>query len=369
MWRKYRRIAEVLQAFVVVGLPFLKIDGRSALRFDISELKLYLFGSVIWIKEFYLFLLLVILFLLLIAYVTTIYGRIWCGWLCPQTVLLDFSSDISRLFRVNPYRRELIQKVVLLPLSALVSLTLIWYFVPPEETIKRLFVSKTITWFFLVQWAVIYAELAFLGRRFCTSICPYSMLQSGLFDRDTLVISFKERTDEHCMGCDKCVRVCPVGIDIKKGLRRECIACAECIDACISMTEKRGIKPFIGYTGRPWRLKNLILALVVSVFTIVFLIVFYLRPEVEFVISRDPVAPVKEVNSYSYSIYNNTSKEYIFRLTVNEDFVIIGNNTVRLEPFGSVRGKVMVRRIKDSQMVRFTLSSKGLKIQREAGFL
>ncbi|NOX20645.1 MAG: 4Fe-4S dicluster domain-containing protein [Nitrospirae bacterium] len=263
----------------------------------------------------------------------------------------------------------MIQKVVLLPLSALVSLTLIWYFVPPEETIKRLFVSKTITWFFLVQWAVIYAELAFLGRRFCTSICPYSMLQSGLFDRDTLVISFKERTDEHCMGCDKCVRVCPVGIDIKKGLRRECIACAECIDACISMTEKRGIKPFIGYTGRPWRLKNLILALVVSVFTIVFLIVFYLRPEVEFVISRDPVAPVKEVNSYSYSIYNNTSKEYIFRLTVNEDFVIIGNNTVRLEPFGSVRGKVMVRRIKDSQMVRFTLSSKGLKIQREAGFL
>ena len=369
MWRKYRTVVEILQAMVIVGLPFVRINNQSALRFDIEELKLYFFGTVIWIKEFYLFLLLIILFLLLIAYVTTIYGRVWCGWLCPQTVLLDFSSALAGLSRTNPYKKEIIQKAILVPLSALVSLTLIWYFVPPAETIKRLFMSKTLAWFFLIQWAVIYAELALLGRKFCTSICPYSMLQSGLFDNDTVVISFKERTTEHCMGCDKCVRVCPVGIDIKRGLKRECIACAECIDACISMTEKRGIKPFIGYTGRPWRLKNLVLGLIVLLFAVVLVVMFNLRPEVEFVISRDPVAPVRNINSYTYSLYNNTNKDYSFRLSVNSGFIIIGNTTVRLKPYGSTKGKIMVRRTGNNSTVRFTLKSDGVKIQREAGFL
>ncbi|NOY65745.1 MAG: 4Fe-4S binding protein, partial [Nitrospirae bacterium] len=276
MFKRYRRIVELMQAFIITGLPFLRIKGESALRFDIPTLKLYLFGTVIWIREFYLLLLILVFFIFLIISVTNVFGRIWCGWLCPQTVLLDLSSDVTTIF---PLRlRDKLQKLVLLPLSALVSMTLIWYFVPPEEMLGTLFSNKLITLFFLVLWIVIYSELAFLGRRFCTSICPYSMLQSGLFDRDTLVIDFEGSQEEGCMGCDKCVRVCPVGIDIKKGLRRECVACAECIDACRSMTLPRNLSPFISYRGRLLRGKTFMLGAVNVVVLSVFLVALFTRP-------------------------------------------------------------------------------------------
>ncbi len=369
MWKRYRRVVELLQALFVVGLPFVRINGQSALRFDIGELKLHFFGTVVWIKEFYLVLVLIILLLLLIVYITTIFGRVWCGWLCPQTVLLDFSSDIAGFFRLNPYRRELFQKLVLLPLSALVSMTLIWYFVPPAEMIGSLFVSKTITVFFFALWAVIYGELAFLGRTFCKTICPYSMLQSGLFDSDTLVIAFEDRQGESCMGCDKCARVCPVGIDIKKGLRRECVACAECIDACVSMTEKRGIRPFISYRGRPWRLKNLIFAMLTLVVSAVLIVLFITRPKVEFVIARNPNPPVKNLNSYTYSLYNNTHREFTFRLSLKGPFKLVGNSEVILPPFGSKRGRVMVRRVGSSDTVTFILEGDGIRLKRKVGFL
>jgi polyferredoxin len=324
---------------------------------------------VVWIKEFYLVLVFIILLLLLIVYITTIFGRVWCGWLCPQTVLLDFSSDIAGFFRLNPYKKELLQKVVLFLLSALVSMTLIWYFVPPLEMIKLLFVSKIITGFFFALWVVIFAELAFLGRTFCKTICPYSMLQSGLFDSDTLVISFEDRENEGCMGCDKCARVCPVGIDIKKGLRRECVACAECIDACVSMTKMRGIKPFIAYRGRPWRLKNLILAGLTFTVATVLIVLFVTRPEVEFVISRTPEMPAKNLNSYTYSLYNNTSRNLTLTLTVGKPFVLIGQSRIILPAFSSKNGRVMVRKTGRSKVVSFKLQGDGIKIERKAGFL
>ena len=179
MWKPYRRAIEILQAVTLTGLPFLVIKGQSALRFDIPTLKLYVFGSVIWIREFYLILGVVLFFLLFIAFVTVIFGRIWCGWFCPQTVLLDLSKSIAKLFgRKN---QKIIHSLLLILLSALVSITMIWYFVPPAETLKTLFISSTITSFFLVLWIAIYLELAFLGRKFCTSICPYAMLQNAYF--------------------------------------------------------------------------------------------------------------------------------------------------------------------------------------------
>jgi len=369
LWKRYRRAVELLQAIIIIGLPFIKIKGHSALRFDLKGLKLHFFGTVVWIKEFYLVLGLIILLLLLIVYITTIFGRIWCGWLCPQTVLLDFSSDIAGFFRLNPYRRELLQKIVLLPLSALVSMTLIWYFVPPAEMISSLFVSKIITGFFIALWAVIYAELAFLGRTFCKTICPYSMLQSGLFDSDTLVIAFEDRKDENCMGCDKCARVCPVGIDIKKGLRRECVACAECIDACVSMTEMRGVKPFIAYRGRPWRIKNLILAGLTMTVALVLVVLFITRPDVEFVVARNPDAPARNVNSYTYSLYNNTARDFTFKLSVKEPFMLVGDSVILLPAFSSKKGRVMVRSTNHLGIVTFVLEGDNIRMERKAGFL
>ncbi len=212
MWKKYRRTVQLLQALLITALPFIRINGQSALRFDIGELKLYFFGTVIWIREFYLLLAAILFMLLFITFITAVFGRIWCGWLCPQTVLLDLSESLAARFDLK--NSKTVRNILLLPLSALVSVTMIWYFVPPEVVANSMFVSVPVTAFFIILWFLVYLELAFLGRKFCMSICPYAMMQNALFDKDTLVIEYDKSRDDTCMKCDSCVKVCPVGIDI-----------------------------------------------------------------------------------------------------------------------------------------------------------
>ncbi len=367
MWRKYRRTVEILQALLITGLPFLVINGRSALRFDIPELKLYFFGSVIWIKELYLILFAILFFLLFITSVTAVFGRVWCGWLCPQTVLLDLTESISGLF--GKPSGKTVQRLVLLPFSALVSLTILWYFVPPLKTMQSLFTDALITGFFIVQWAVIYAELAFMGRRFCTTICPYAMMQNALFDKDTLVIEYDRSRENECMKCDDCVTACPVGIDIKEGLKTDCIACAECIDACRAVTEKRGMKPFPGYKGNILRPKSFWLG-GATVFAGIFLaVLIYARPEVTFLITRDPEQLPSGLNRYSWTLYNNSGSSQQLTLSVEGGFLLIGEKEIMIEPFSFRKGKVLVRSEGVKDVVVFRIEGGEFMLEKKAGFL
>lgn len=367
MWRKYRRSVEVLQALLITGLPFLVINGQSALRFDVPELKLYFFGSVIWVKELYLILFAILFFLLFIISVTAVFGRVWCGWLCPQTVLLDLTETVSRLF--GGLSKNTAQRIVLMPFSALVSLTILWYFVPPLKTMQSLFADSLVTGIFLVQWAVVYAELAFLGRRFCTTICPYAMLQNALFDEDTLVIEYDRKRDADCMKCHDCAKACPVGIDIKEGLKTDCIACAECIDACRAVTEKKGMKPFPGYKGKLFRPKSFWLGGATALAGILLAVLVYARPDVTFLITRDPEQLPQRINRYSWSLYNNTGKLQSFELSVAGDFIIIGETALLLEPYSFKKGKVLVRSQGGKDVVVFRIESDELTIEKKTGFL
>ena len=352
---------------LITGLPFLVINGQSALRFDIPELKLYFFGSVIWIKELYLILFAILFFLLFIASVTAVFGRVWCGWLCPQTVLLDLTESIAKRF--GKAQRKTVIRILLIPFSALVSLTLIWYFVPPVQTMQSIFSSVTITGFFLVQWAVIYAELAFMGRKFCTTVCPYAMMQNALFDKDTLVIEYDKSRDAECMKCHDCVKACPVGIDIKEGLKTDCIACAECIDACAAVTEKRNMKPFPGYKGKILRPKSFWLGGATVFAGILLAVLVYSRPEVTFLITRDSEQLPQGINRYSWRLYNNSGSLKQFDLSVQGDFMIIGETGFLLEPFSFRKGKVLVRSEGVEDEVVFRVESEGLTIEKKVVFL
>ncbi|MCL5022788.1 MAG: 4Fe-4S binding protein [Nitrospirae bacterium] len=369
MWKRYRRLAEIAQAALITGLPFLKVGGESALRFDLVNLKLHFFGAVIWINEFYLVLLAVIFLLLFIVAVTNILGRIWCGWSCPQTVLLDLSGDLAGIFPLEG--RPLAQKVVLIPLSALVSLTLICYFVPPAAAFEGLFTSKVITGFFLVQWVLIYADLAFLGRIFCKTVCPYSMLQSGLFDKDTLVIAFDPAREKECKGCDKCARVCPVGIDIKNGPAKECIACAECIDACASMVRNRAIPSLIGYRGNIRRQKAFLLSGVTVLSALVLIVLVSAGPEVDFIVTRNPEQPAAGVNSYTYTVRNNRNTTLRGALSVKGPFLLIGEGQIDLKPYEMIHGRIIAKAEKNRTptSIVFVLRMEGFTVEREAGFL
>jgi cytochrome c oxidase accessory protein FixG len=367
LWKKKRRAIEILQAIILTGLPFLEINGQSALRFDIPTLKLYVFGSVIWIREFYLILGVTLFFLLLIAFVTIIFGRIWCGWLCPQTVLLDLSQSIGNLF--GKKQQKTIQTLLLIPLSALVAITMIWYFMPPAETLNTLFVSTTLTSFFLALWITVYLELAFLGRGFCTSICPYAMLQNALFDKDTLVIEYDVSRDNTCMKCDECVRVCPVGIDIKKGLSSACIACAECIDACRVLSEKRGMPPFPNYKGRIIRPKTFWLGGATAVAGITLSVLLWSRPPVDFLLTRDNAPLPSGLNRYSYTIYNNSGNPLSLELSSPDNVTLIGEHSLLLQPFSALHGRILIKSARKLEQLHLNISGGGISLNRESIFL
>lgn len=367
MWRTRRRAAALAQALVILSLPFLEVGGESALRFDILGLKLHMFGAVLWIDQFQLVLFGTLFALLFALGATVVFGRIWCGWACPQTVIPELSAWISSFLppRWEPAGRRLL----LLPLSALVSMSLLWYFLPPADAMAALFRSKTVLSFFLVQWAVIFAMLDLAGADFCRTVCPYSMLQNALFDRDTLVIEFDRDRRSECLRCDLCVLVCPVAIDIKKGLTRECIACTECIDACRLMTGPRGIRPFIGYRGRVARGKALLFALLAAAAGIAFFAEWALQPPVAFAVQWTGKAPGTAANTYRYSARNNLREPLELALGLEGEGVISGEGKIRLAPHSRTSGEVTVRREEGSgNPITFVVSGPGVLLRRGAGF-
>ncbi len=281
----YRRIAILLQAVIVLGLPFLKIGGESALRFDLPSLRLHFFGKALWLQEFFIVLIALLFVTFLILLVTVLFGRIWCGWLCPQTALTYLTGFTDHSERKGIARR-VAGYAAIFGISLLVGANLIWYFVSPYEFFTLLrsnSLGTAITWAWSLLTVILFADLAFVRHRFCATICPYSRMQSTLFDNRTMVIAFDTQRGGECMNCSACVRTCPVGIDIRKGLSPACVSCAECIDSCAGMMDKRGRKGLIGYffglpgqgpaRGIGFLRRNVILVSGVTLSLLIFLIV------------------------------------------------------------------------------------------------
>jgi cytochrome c oxidase accessory protein FixG len=247
--QQWRWLVEVLQGVLLLGIPFLRIGGESALRFDIPSLRLHFFGVTLWMEESFLVLVAVIFATFLIVLVTLLFGRVWCGWLCPQTVLVDYTSSAGSAVSkgsvrtVTAYLRTGI-------VSTVVAADLIWYFVSPYEFFDRLFAGHlgNLIWgFWIVLTSVLFLNLVALGHRFCATVCPYAKLQSVLYDSETLIIAFDARRKEECINCMACVRTCPVGVDVRKGVNQACINCAKCVDACTEAMATRGAGGLVRY--------------------------------------------------------------------------------------------------------------------------
>ncbi|HEU4385609.1 MAG TPA: 4Fe-4S dicluster domain-containing protein [Anaeromyxobacteraceae bacterium] len=250
------------QGALVLALPFVRVAGESALRFDVPTLRLHVFGTALWMDELFLVLSGTLFLALLFLWATLALGRLWCGWSCPQTLLSDLTAPLDR-WRRQGGRRAAAAALGFAAVSGLVGANLVWYFVPPWDFARDL-AAGTLGPVTAGSWAVlsaaVFLDLVFLRARFCATACPYARLQGALFDRHTLVVAYDRRRDRDCVDCGACVRVCPTGIDIRRGLQMECIACGDCIDACQPIMRKLGRAPDLvaWFWGEPGMARRLL---------------------------------------------------------------------------------------------------------------
>jgi cytochrome c oxidase accessory protein FixG len=322
-FQRWRWIAAAAQAVVALGLPFVRVGGESALRLDVPAGKLHAFGASFAIDEAFVVLAATLLLLAGLVLVTLLFGRVWCGWACPQTVLGDLTALVVPERRARPRRwRRPVGFALVALVSAVVAASLVSYFVAPGALFARLragTLGPVVTGSWAALAAILFLDLAFLRAGFCATACPYAKLQGVMFDRSTLVVAYDARRDADCVDCGACVRVCPTGIDIRDGLQTECIACAACVDACTPIMKKlRRAPDLVGYFhgepgGRARPLRPAVLAagaataaagaLLVAVVAARALVGFTALPDETFRPRR--AADGAAVNAYSLALENH----------------------------------------------------------------
>ena len=263
---------------VFYGLPWVSWNGRQAVLFDLGARKFYIGGLVFWPQDVIYLTVLLILSALALFLFTTVAGRLWCGYACPQTVYTEIFSFIERKIEGDrPARIRLdaqdfsLQKLVLktlkhtawLVVAFWTGFTFVGYFSPIRDLGLHILTWQLGPWetFWMVFYGfATYGNAGFLREQVCKYMCPYARFQGVMFDKDTLVITYDEARGEprgsrrkgvaprdqglgDCVDCNICVQVCPTGIDIRQGLQYECIGCAACIDGCNQVMDKMGYAP------------------------------------------------------------------------------------------------------------------------------
>ncbi len=264
-FRRYRDLSQWVLIAIYIALPWIKINGLPTILINLPDRRFTFFGMNFWSHDAPLIFFVIASFSLGLLFATSVWGRVWCGWACPQTIPIDgIFRRIETLVEGNhidrkklhekPFDNEKIIKTAVkwflfFAVSLILSHTFFAYFTGPGKLVSMAMgpPSENITTFLIVNTTTLIVLLNFgwLKERLCTVICPYGRLQSVLMDEDSLVVAYDEKRGEprkgkktkskkrgDCIDCLKCVAVCPTGIDIRQGIQMECIACTSCIDAC-----------------------------------------------------------------------------------------------------------------------------------------
>ncbi|MEP6938571.1 MAG: cytochrome c oxidase accessory protein CcoG [Rudaea sp.] len=278
----------IVAVFALLGIfyvfPWLRWDGRQAVLFDLPARKFYIFGLTFWPQDFFWLAWLLIIAGLGLFFVTSVAGRLWCGYACPQTVWTEVFLWIERAcegrrnqrikldaspWNANKLLRKGGKQLAWVGLSAWTGFTFVGFFTPVTEIAREIASFDLGGWegFWIVFYGfATYGNAGFLREQVCKYMCPYARFQSAMFDQDTLIVSYDVARGEprgsrkrsadpkalglgDCVDCLACVQVCPTGIDIRDGLQYECIACASCIDACDEVMDKMGYaRGLVSYT-------------------------------------------------------------------------------------------------------------------------
>jgi len=344
-YRTFRRAAAWTQATLVLGLPFMQVGGESALRFDIPSLKLYFFGSVIWIEEAYFFLLVFLLLFFGGLLFTVLYGRLWCGWVCPQTVLSDFTRDVDRLAtgsRSHELGKLAASHMLLLIISMIVAADLIWYFVSPYDILSDVTARSLGPWTF-GSWVfitvLVYLDLVFVRQKFCGTICPYARSRVLLFDDRTSVIGFDQ-----------------------------------------SRAISRGPE-------RDPRTRVIVFSAAFAFVAVLFAYQLYVRVPLDFWVVRDEPQPVHQevakghiLNAYSLVVKNRSLSPEVFRLSVAgisgvsliafpNPFLVPSNTLVKIRISVVVERKDLIYRTTPLRFALENVASREIHLEQEETFI
>lgn len=255
------------------ALPFIKVNGRPLFLFNIPDTKFIIFGRIFWPQDFFIFGLTMVTFIIFIVLFTAAFGRLFCGWVCPQTIFMEMlfrkieyaiegDAAKQRLLNNGPWTSEKIRKKALKHLAFFLMAFIIAnfflaYIIGMDALIKIITepVSEHFVGFIsiVIFSGVFYGVYAYFREQVCTVVCPYGRLQGVLLDRNSMIVAYDYKRGEprskfkkgqaaventgDCIDCFQCVKVCPTGIDIRNGTQMECVGCTACIDACDKMMD------------------------------------------------------------------------------------------------------------------------------------
>ncbi|RKE03606.1 cytochrome c oxidase accessory protein CcoG [Marinifilum flexuosum] len=358
----YRNIVSYTLLALMFGLPFIKVGGEPLFLLNVLERKFILFGVRFWPQDFHIFLFSMITLFVFIVFFTVSYGRIWCGWTCPQTVFMEFifrkieyliegshqeqrKLDAQSL-NFEKFWKKSLKAILFYAICFLITNTFLSYIIGIDELWKIINdpisehkVGFTVA---LAFSGAMYFVFAKLREQVCGMICPYGRLQGVLLDSNTIVVAYDYKRGEErapleagedreeegkgdCIDCYQCVDVCPTGIDVRDGTQLECINCTACIDECNSVMEWVGKpKGLIRFDSEKniaegkknnWPVRKIAYTIVLTALIGVVIGLFASRSDLEAIILRTPGLMFQQQdngkisNMYNFKVVNKTTEE------------------------------------------------------------
>lgn len=362
---EYRKIVSYILLAILVANPFIKVNGNQFMMFNVMERRFNIFGFPFWPQDFYLFVISMLVGIVFIILFTVVFGRIFCGWICPQTIFLEMvfrrieywidgdRGAQSRLARqewnAEKIRKRLIKWTIFFLISFAIANIFLAYLVGSDQLflmVEQGPIEQASNFIaLLIFTGVFYFVFVWFREQVCIIACPYGRLQGVLLDDKSINVAydfvrgekeagrakFNKKEDRattgkgDCIDCHQCVHVCPMGIDIRNGTQLECTNCTACIDECDTIMESVGLpKGLIRYASEdeivkkaPFKFTARMKGYTAVLFILlsVFVGMLFLRTDVQAVVLRLPGQLFQHKgemisNVYTYKIVNKTMKDY-----------------------------------------------------------